>query len=288
MAEKEEVVQQTEEQAAAAFAEGFDSETPQPSAVTQPPVATTTTAAQPVPEEPKGEEPPAPKYAQITEEQLTQIMATVDKTASLQKGLDSVAGTVGNVRKALDQVRSQTPQGAVVEITDEDFAELKEDFPELAGHTRAALERILKRANLKGTGEPAPPTMDPQTVRTAAAEIVHQQGLADLNDLHPDWQTVVVSAEYRKWLGEQTSEYQDLLHKTYSATITGRSIDRFRAAQEAAKPKPAAPRPKTPEQPKADRRDHLRAAVQPRGNGNQPAPHTPPTPEENFRAGFNS
>lgn len=287
MAEKEEVVQQTEEQAAAAFAAGFDSETPQPSAATPPPIATTTAAPQPEPEAPKAEEPPAPEYVQFTKEEHARLMAVADKTASLEAQLSKAFGTMGNMQQLINQVRSQTPAGAVVEITDEDFAELQEDFPELAGRTRTALERIFKKANLRGTGEPATPTIDPQIVRTAAAEIVHGEGLADLNDLHPDWETVVVSPEYRKWLGEQKPEYQNLLHKTYSATITGRSIDRFRAAQEAAKLKPAAPPPKTPEQPKTDRREHLRAAIQPRGNGQAPAPQTP-TPEDNFRAGFNS
>ena len=288
MAGEAEVIEQTEEQAAAAFAAGFDSDAPQPQAATPPPVAATTEAP-PVQEEPKADEPPAPKYVQLTEEQLVQIMATVDQTASLKKGLDSVAGTVGNVRKALDQVRSQTPSGAVVEITDEDFAELKEDFPELAGHTRAALERILKRTNLTGTGAPATPTFDPEATRRTAAEIVHQQGLDDLNDLHPGWEDIVgtpddANNEYRKWLATQPEKYQDLIRSTYSATITSRSIDRFKAAQAKAA---AAARPQTPARPNASRRDRIQAAVQPRGNGQAPAPHTP-TPEDNFRAGFNS
>ncbi len=68
---------------------------------------------------------------------------------NLKQQLSKAFGTMGNMQQLINQVRSQTPAGAVVEITDEDFAELKEDFPELAGHTRAALERILKRANVK-------------------------------------------------------------------------------------------------------------------------------------------
>lgn len=287
MAGEAEAIEQTEEQAATAFAAGFDPETPQPPAVTAPPAATTT-EAQPVQEEPPAEPAPAePKYVQLTEGQLADLKAAAEETANLKQQMSKAFGTMGNMQQLINQVRSQTPAGAVVEITDEDFAELREDFPELAGHTRAALERILKRANVKGTGEPATPTIDPVTVRTTAAEIVHQQGLADLNDLHPDWQTVVVSAEYRKWLGEQSAEYQELLHKTYSASITSRSIDRFRAAQEAAKPQPAAASPQTPARPNATRRERIQAAVQPRGNGQAPTPHTP-TPEDDFRAGFNS
>lgn len=287
MADKDaEVVEQTEEQAAAAFAAGFDSETPQPQAAPAPTPAEA--EAQPA----QQEQPPEPKYVQLTEEALAQIMATVDQTASLKKGLDSVAGTVGNVRKALDQIRSQTPAGASVEITDDDFAELKADFPELAGHTRAALERILKRTNLTGTGQPATSTFDPEVVRTTAAEIVHAQGLDDLNDLRPGWQDIIGKPDdaenpYRKWLAQQPEAYQNLIRTTYSATITARSIDRWEAAEAAAKAKPAAARQETPASPGAARRDRIQAAVTPRGQGTPPAPHTP-TPEENFAAGFNS
>jgi hypothetical protein len=291
MAEKEaEVVEQTEEQAAASFAAGFDSETPQPQAAPTPTDAATAEAQPAQQQEPSAEQPPEPKYVQLTEEQLAQIMATVDQTANLKKGLDSVAGTVGNVRKALDQVRSQTPAGASVEITDDDFAELKADFPELAGHTRAALERIVKRMNLTGTGEPATSTFDPEAVRKTASEIVHAQGLDDLNDLHPGWQDIVGKPDddndYRKWLATQPEKYQELIRSTYSATITSRSIDRFKAAQAAAQAKPAAARPQTPASPDAARRDRLREAVQPRGQGTPPAP-SQPTPQDNFNAGFN-
>lgn len=282
MAEKE-VEQQTEEQAAAAFAEGFDSETPQPQAAT-PPAGAAPAEAQPV-----QEPPPEPEYVQITRDERDRLIAVADKTANIEAQLSKAFGTMGNMQQLINQVRSQTPAGAAVEINDEDFAELKADFPELAGHTKAALERILKRANVKGTGESATPAIDPEAVRKTAAEVVHAQGLDDLNDLHPGWQDIVGKPEdaenpYRKWLATQPEKYQELIRTTYSATITARSIDRFKAAQAAR----SAARPQTPANPAAARRAVVEAAVQPRGNGGKPpAPHTP-TPEENFAAGFNS
>lgn len=282
MADKEEVVEQTEEQAAASFAAGFDSETPPATAATPPP------AAQPVQDEPAAETPPEPEYVQITKEERDRLMAVADKTANIEAQLSKAFGTMGNQQQLINQLRSQTPAGAAVEITDDDFAELKADFPELAGHTKAALERILKRTNLTGTGQPATPAFDPETVRTTAAEIVHAQGLDDLNDLHPGWQDIVGKPDdadnpYRKWLATQPEKYQELIRTTYSATITARSIDRFKAAQA----KPAAARPQTPARPDDARRRVIQEAVQPRGQGTPPAPHQP-TPQDNFDAGFNS
>lgn len=287
MAEKEaEVTEQTDEEAEKNFSAGFGEDAPPAAAATPSPAAETTEASTVdarAQEEPPAEPAPAePKYAQLTEDDVAILKAAAAETASLKQQLSKAFGTMGNMQQLINQVRSQTPAGAAVEITDEDFAELQEDFPELAGHTRAALERILKRANLKGTGEqPATPVVDPETVRTTAAEIVHQQGIDDLNDLHPGWQAIVVSPEYREWLGKQPQDYQTLLHSTYSATITGRSIDRFLAA----KPKPA--NPQTPARQPSARRAAIEAAVQPRGTGTPPAPRQP-TAEENFNAGFNS
>jgi hypothetical protein len=286
MAENE-VVEQTEEQAAASFAAGFDSETPTATAATPPP------AEQPVQEEPVAETPPEPEYVQITKEERDRLIAVADETTNIKAQLSKAFGTMGNMQQLINQVRSQTPAGAAVEINDDDFAELKADFPELAGHTRAALERILKRTNLTGTGQPATPAFDPEEVRKTASEIVHAQGLDDLNDLHPGWQDIVGKPDdadkpYRKWLATQPEKYQELIRSTYSATITGRSIDRFKAAEAAAaQAKPAAQRPQTPANPAAARKAVIEAAVQPRGAGTPPAPHQP-TPQDNFNAGFNS
>ena len=288
MAEKEEVAEQTEEQAAASFAAGFSEDAPQAPAATPPPAAAT--EAQPVQEDPPAETPPEPKYVQITEEQLARLVASADETDKIKQQLPKAFGTIGNMQQVITQLRSQTPAGAAVEINDDDFAELKADFPELAGHTRAALERILKRTNLTGTGQPATPTIDPEEARKAASEIVHAQGLDDLNDLHPGWQDVVGKPDdaenpYRKWLATQPEKYRELIRTTYSATITARSIDRFNAAQAAAKAKPAAGRPQTPANPAAARKAVIEAAVQPRGHGTAPAP-SQPTPQDNFNAGF--
>lgn len=290
MAEKDEVVEQTEEQAAAAFAAGFDSETPPATAATPPPAAAT--EAQPVQEEPPAEAPSEPKYVQITEEDFARLKAAADKTEAHAAQFNKVFGTMGNLQQIIAKMQTDTPAGEPVEITVDDFPEMNADFEELTKQQVAGLNRVLKKLNVRGTGTPATPTIDPEEIRKTAAEVVHAQGLDDLNDLHPGWQDIVgkpddADNDYRKWLATQPEKYQELIRSTYSATITARSIDRFKAAQAAARAKPAAARQETPASPDAARRDRIKGAVQPRGTGTPPAPHTP-TPEENFRAGFNS
>lgn len=296
MAEENEVVAPTAEESAASFAAGFAEETP-------PPAAPTTAEPAPAPEATPQETKPAPaeepspvqepEYVQITKGDLARLSAAAEETAGFRQQLSKAFGTMGNMQQLLNQLRTQTPAGAAVELTDDDFAELKEDFPELAGHTRAAFERILKKVNLTGTGQPATPTVDAEQVRVAAANVVHAEGLKDLDDLHPGWRGIVGKPDdaenpYRKWLATQAPEYQELLRSTYSASITARSIDRFKAAIAKPAAQPAAQRPQTPAAPAAARRDRIQAAVQPRGNGTTPPAPRAPTPAENFAAGFNS
>jgi hypothetical protein len=287
MAEVAEVVEQTEEQIAAAnaaFADGFDSDAP-PAKETPPP-AVATEAPAPV-QEPRA---PTPRYVRLTEDELQRLKNAADETANLKQQLSRAFGTLGNMQQVLNQVRSQTPAGAAVEITEDDFAELKEDFPELAKHHRAGLERILKRANLRGTAQAATPVVDPEQMRAVAATIVHSEGLKDLDDLHPGWREFVGKPEdtnnaYRRWLTTQTPEYQHLLNHTYSAAITKRSIDKCYADLAKARAPAAAARQQTPARTDMARRDRIMAAVQPRGNGTPPGPHVPSSIDL-FNSGF--
>lgn len=125
--------------------------------------AATAAATEPVQpeakEDPKPEPAPAapvaegPKYVQITEEQYARLNAVADETASLKQQMSEAFGTMGNLQQVMNRLQSATPAGASVDISVEDFAELAEDFPELAGHTRKGLEKILKRLNVRGTGD---------------------------------------------------------------------------------------------------------------------------------------
>jgi len=276
MAEVAEVVEQTEEPdaaALAAFASGFDEETP-PAKETPPP-AVATEAPSPV-QEPKAPVPVTPRYVRLTEDDVQRLRSAADETANLKQQLSKAFGTLGNMQQVINQIRNQTPAGAAVEITDEDFAELREDFPELEQRQRVGLERILKRANLTGTAQVATPAIDPEAMRNAAATIVHDEGLKDLDDLHPGWRGIVgkpddVDNPYRRWLASQKPEYRHLIENTYSAAITKRSIDRFYADQR----RPAVRQQPTSARPDAARRDRIQAAVAPRGNGIPPAPRQP-------------
>lgn len=200
---------------------GFDAEAPT-AAATEPvqPEAKEDPKPEPAPAAPVAE---GPKYVQITEEQYARLNAVADETASLKQQMSKAFGTMGDLQQVMNRLQSATPAGASVEISVEDFAELAEDFPELAGHTRKGLGRIFKRLNVRGTGGPA--TVDSELLAQAVRSARQQDALDVLDDLHPGWRDIVGRAEdadnaFRKWLATQTKDYQDRINSTESASIT--------------------------------------------------------------------
>jgi len=265
---------------------GFDAEGPE----LVPPDVKEELKPEPVP---KVEAPAqGPKYVQITEEQYARLNAAADETAGLKQQMSKAFGTMGNLQQVIGRLQTATPAGASVEISAEDFAELAEDFPELAGHTRKGLEKIFKRLNVRGTGGPA--TVDSEQLASAVRSARQQDAFDVLDDLHPGWRDIVGRAEdadnaFRKWLATQSQDYQDRINTTQSASITARAIDQFKAASSSsgsAAVKPAAsPQPSTPAPKIAARKDRFQAAVQPRGAGGPPSPSSSNADDE-FQAGF--
>ena len=265
---------------------GFDAEAPEAAATepVQPDTKKEDPKPEPAPAAPVAE---GPKYVQITEEQYARLNAAADETASLKQQMSKAFGTMGNLQQVMNRLQSATPAGASVEISAEDFAELAEDFPELATHTRAGLERILKRMNVRGTGEAS--AIDPQAIGRAVRDARQVDELEALDDLHPGWRDIVGRAEdadnaFRKWLVQQPQAYQDRINSTQSASITARAIDQFKAASAAAKPT-AQPQPQHPAPRIAARKDRFQAAIQPRGAGGPPSPSSNSADDE-FQAGF--
>lgn len=218
------------------------------------------------------QEPEEPKYRQITEEdynRFTTNAAAVDEMrATLGKQVDTAFGKIGGLERVIKQFQESTPAGHAVEITEDDFAELRDEFPELVGPQLKALQRVASK--MRGTGQPSQQINGDSLVLQAKTEIATET----LAETHPDWRNVVGAPDsqndYRKWLTSQPQDYQKRVSETYSPVVIGRSIDKFRDHQEQLK--------------KTERRDRFEQAVTPRGEGG----HEPPADDDDaFNAGFN-
>lgn len=245
---------------------------------------------QAAPEEATAPAEEAPEYVQMTAKDFAELRAAAAKTASYDQQLSRVFGTLGNLQKVVAEFRAQTPAGRKVEIPKDAFAAMERDFPELAQHTRSALEAAL--AGLPGTGAA---DVDDTKIQGMLAEYTSKREIEALEDAHPDWETIVGAVgkgeqpdpnhPFRKWLATKDVGYQTRINQTESAAVIGRAIQRFqtetKAAAAAAAPKPAAEKPR-----EAARADRISRAVQPRGDGAAAGPAK--NDDDEFEAGFRS
>lgn len=284
------------------FAAGFAAETPpdKPAvteAGTTPVVQPAPVAAAPVKEgadaEPKDlatvtdPAPEAPKYVQVTQEEWDSLKATAGKTAAIEQQLSKVFGTMGNMQQVVTKLQASTPAGMTVELPKDVVSELEKDFPELAPHMRSALEKALK--GIRGTGTQAETPEQTDRWRQMIQEASVKYQMEALEEDHSNWREIVgtVDAEgkhdpnndFRKWLATQTAEYQAKVNNANSAAVVSKAIERFLAAKAAPAPKAQTPAPKI-----VARQAAIRAAVQPRGDGGQPASST--TVADAFNEGF--
>ena len=234
--------------------------------------------------------PPEPKYVRLTEDQFATLNAAAAKTATFEQQLSKAFGTIGNMQAVVNGLRAETPRGFKVEIPKDAFAAMAKDFPELAEHTRAALEATLR--GVTGTGQ-ATPDIDPERMQQLLSEHVLRLEAEALEDAHPDWRTIVGAVDvskqqpdaanpFRKWLATKDAAYQARINSTNSAAVISRAIQAFQTDTQAA-PKPAAAQPSLKDQLRTAR---IQAAVRPRGDGGQAPPGR--TDEDEFAAGFAS
>lgn len=196
--------------------------------------------------EPIVEAPPAPRlFAGKTEEELTALLSDIPSMRDgYRKQIDNLAGNVGSLKSALQRLQQDTPKGEAVTVNDDDLADMRREFPELADMTKAALNNVLKRASLKGSAAIDPAMID-ERVNTLVTERVSSERVAIhkelLDGFAPDWETVVgipdadgvaPKTEYRAWLATQPADYQTKIGNSNNAFEISASVKSFQSARE--------------------------------------------------------
>lgn len=231
---------------------------------------------------------PTPTMVAITEAELAQLRASAAEVATVKDAMErqfgAAYGKMGGIERTLKELQSATPSGQPVEVTDADFQELQEEFPELAKMTMAGLNRALSR--VKGTA-PGPSAIDPAQIqqivdeRLAQEQEVHAQKV--MTWLEPNWREIVggqySNSAYRQWLAAQPSEYQQQMMSEMDPYAVHASIKKFRQS--------TAPAPPSAAPQKAQRMQQLKAAVPSKGVAGT---HTVTTPSEidEFYNGYNT
>lgn len=264
------------------FNAGFDNDDAIPTAAPVAEVDTKAQVADPAVAKPAVAEPAEvvkPKYARVTEEQLTHIMA---QAAEHKRSLDTAFGKIGSLQQVIDGLKASTVAGEQVAISAEDFAELKEEYPELTEMTVKGMNKALSK--MRGTGAAVAPAQLEQLVqeRLAAETPKITQALEQSFELkllgrsHNDWKDVVKSPEYSAWLAKQPETVRKAATESWDSTVTIPIISSFKESRKAAAAKAT--------QVVDTRQRRLDAGINPRGTGG----HAPgPTEDDDFHAGFN-
>lgn len=226
----------------------------------------------------------APEYVQVTKtewEDLKGKAAKVDEiVATTQTLKDTAFGRLGRLEARIGEMQTAG-------VTDEDLAELANDYPDLANLG------VFKK--LKGTVAAAPGGADPETLEKLVQQRVDPviQSVDErieravetrlLANQYEDWREIVgltpegkvIQTPYRDWLTKQPTDYQQQVGGSWNHKIVGASIKKFK--EEQAKAQAQA-------QQQTTRQARLAAAVPARGDVAVPSKDGS---QDDFEAGFN-
>lgn len=170
---------------------------------------------------------------------------------------DTAFGQLGGLKQVVERLQNQTPAGQAIQVSDDDFTELKSEFPELAEMQIKGLNRALART--KGTGSDVDVSQYTKVVEDLKAE-ARADALDSLNDIIENWEEAVNTPEYAAWIAAQPDDIKAL-----------EQSDKFRDAKKLLRaykkaPKPEVKAPEAPAKP-STRQRLLEAAVTPKSSG---------------------
>lgn len=254
------------------------------------PSAAGTPEASPTPPEPSPA-PVAPPTT-LTEQQIAEILAGVTKIheieATFSKKYDQTVGQLGRLQQMLTERTPTTATGRVPDIKDDDFKELKAEFPELS---TPLLKELIPVLNKLRQPEPFDETRLVSLIQTQV--LTERETIAKdlLTDQREDWETIVGPKDsdtpFRQWLAVQPLDYQKQVRETWRPGILVKAIEKFEAFQAATAPPESTGKDSTQTTTAGDRKARLEAAVAPKG---KPAPvgGSAKSADEEMAAGYNS
>jgi hypothetical protein len=206
-------------------------------------------------------EPPAPKYAQITEEQLAELTARAARVDELvethKRDRDTIFGTMGGLQRSINSRQ-------VINLPKEKLDAIRADLPEVA----EALEAMAQATTspvfdteqvLKSAEERLKPTLDQirAQARDEALTTARQEMRSELlSQVHPDWRKDSESPEFQTFVKAQGADFVGRLHQAsldWDHRVIGSALTQWKEAKKKA------------DTTATTRRDRFEANVNPRG-----------------------
>jgi hypothetical protein len=220
-------------------------------------------------EEPKEPEPEPPKLANLTDEQLTELLAKAAEVDKLREQQSKVFGSLGSLKQSIDALRNQPrPTATAVQVTKANLSKLSEMFPEMAEALASDLSGVLQ-----GGSAPDSTAMEQQLEQKFNQQLQATQMKFEkkvLTAMHPDWQEVVSSTEFSQWRDTLSDEAKQQLETTWDAEIVGSALSSYKDWKSKAV------------QGQQAKQRRLQAAITPRGSAQAPVT----TEDDAFLMGF--
>jgi len=232
---------------------GFDSfgtedATPTETPVVEDKVAEVTEDTPEVVEEP---EAPAPEFMQITKSQFDDLMAKASQVDTLRSMSDKAFGKIGGIERVLSELKQQ-PQGQPVQLSEDDFAELKGEFPELAELQMKGMQRLLGKLRVPQVDTSAIEQMVGAQTSNTRSELVDTTLDAIVDG---DWKEEVKTDKFAQWINGQGDDVK-ALGSSDSLRDAAKLMRLFKAHKDAPPPAPT---------PASSANRRIAAAVSPKG-----------------------
>jgi hypothetical protein len=204
----------------------------------------------------------------LPDDETAALKARVAEFSSLKSGLDTLAGTVGGLKRTLLQLqeiqKNSAPQSAAargaLKLEAAMVKELAEDYPDIAEKLLPALERIV------GAAGPAPAASDEVIALrekvSSMEEKMEKRELRALSRAHPNWETnlvgakdeygevirnsdgqVVPSRAYVQWLGTKSPEFRKEFTNTDDADFVAAGLTEFKTFKDSSSAPASTPAP---------------------------------------------
>lgn len=210
---------------------------------------------------------PEPEAQPSVADELAALKAKVKAMTGDTDAVRKLHGEIGDINRTLKQM--QTP---VAPVEDDLTAALKEaeaaaeDFPEVVGPLVKALKMSMAR---QPTTQNAPEDITGR-ISSEVARIRQQDAMETLSEVHPDYETVRETSEYKSWLAGKTPEFQERFTTTWNPAVVAKGLTEFKDSLKT----------------KQRKQDRLAAAVTPQGVPQKAAPSKLPD-EAGFSVGYN-
>lgn len=174
------------------------------------------------------EEPEQPSEVQLLKDEVQALRSLMEQNTA------KVHGKLGEAFRTLGQLQERK-QAVGVEITNDDLDEvLRDEFPELGTGVINTLKKVMAKSlgGVSASAEaPAAPVFDESVIDQRIAVQARSIKEETLSALHPDWQQVRDSQEFRTWVDVQPDEVKQQISESQDIGFAVRMLSSFKDHQ---------------------------------------------------------